>query len=254
MANIPIVKPINEIKYEFKQSKYANVPKVPFRAIVFGPSGSGKRCLLVSLILDIYRDVYQRVFVFSPSVDHDSIWLPVKKYVKDNLGVNPDKEQCFFPEYKSENLMKIIDTQTKVTKYLKEQKQKSLYNILVILDDIADAPDIARHNKLLQSLYVRGRHAGISVITASQKAFILHPVIRVNATQLFIFRLRNKKELDSIIEELGALADQKTIIEIYHTATAEDFNFLYVDLMKKNVNEMFYKNFSHSIRIDDEDN
>ena len=249
MSDIPIVKPINEIKYEFKQSKYANVPKVPFRALIFGPSGSGKSVLLVSLILDIYRNVFQRVYVFSPSVNHDSIWLPVKKYVKDELNVNEEKETCFFEEYKTEDLMKIIDTQTKVTKYLKDKKEKKLFNILVILDDIADAPEIARHNKLLQSLYVRGRHAGISVVTASQKAFILHPVIRVNATQLFIFRLRNKKELDSIIEELGALTDPKTLLEIYHTATAEDFNFLYVDLMKKNINEMFYQNFSKSIQI-----
>ena len=248
--SIPIVKPVNEIKYEFKQSKYSNVPKVPFRALIFGPSGSGKSVLLVSLILDIYRDVFSRVFVFSPSVNHDSIWLPVKKYVKENLNVNDEKEQCFFEEYKTEDLMKIIDTQTKITKYLKEKKEKKLYNILVILDDIADSPEIARHNKLLQSLYVRGRHAGISVITASQKAFILHPVIRVNATQLFIFRLRNRKELDSIVEELSALADAKTILEIYHTATAEDFNFLYVDLMKKNINEMFYKNFSYKITVD----
>ena len=248
--NIPIVKPVNEIKYEFKQSKYSNVPKVPFRALIFGPSGSGKSVLLVSLILDIYRDVFSRVFVFSPSVNHDSIWLPVKKYVKENLNVNDEKEQCFFEEYKTEDLMKIIDTQTKIPKYLKEKKEKKLYNILVILDDIADAPEIARHNKLLQSLYVRGRHAGISVITASQKAFILHPVIRVNATQLFIFRLRNRKELDSIVEELSALADAKTILEIYHTATAEDFNFLYVDLMKKNINEMFYKNFSYKITVE----
>ena len=65
------------------------------------------------------------------------------------------------------------------------------------------------------------------------KAFILHPVIRVNATQLPIFRLRNKKELDSIVEELSALADTKTILEIYHAATAEDCNFLYVDLMTR---------------------
>ena len=248
--NIPIVKPVNEIKYEFKQSKYSNVPKVPFRALIFGPSGSGKSVLLVSLILDIYRDVFSRVFVFSPSVNHDSIWLPVKKYVKEELNVSEEREQCFFENYNSEDLMKIIDTQTKIIKYLKDKKEKKLYNILVILDDIADSPEIARHNKLLQSLYVRGRHAGISVITASQKAFILHPVIRVNATQLFIFRLRNRKELDSIVEELSALADAKTILDIYHTATAEDFNFLYVDLMKKNINEMFYKNFSYKITVE----
>ena len=113
--DIPIVKPINEINYEFKQSKYSNVPKVPLRALIFGPSGSGKSVLLVSLILDIYRNVFQRVYVFSPSVNHDSIWLPVKKYVKDELKVNEDKEKCFFEEYKGEDLMKIIDTQTKVT-------------------------------------------------------------------------------------------------------------------------------------------
>ena len=148
MSNIPLVKPVNEIKYEFKQSKYSNVPKVPFRALIFGPSGSGKSVLLVSLILDIYRDVFSTVFVFSPSINHDSIWLPVKKYVKDELKVNEEKEQCFFEEYKTEDLMKIIDTQTKITKYLKDQKQKKLYNILVILDDIADAPEIARHKKL----------------------------------------------------------------------------------------------------------
>ena len=80
----------------------------------------------------------------------------------------------FFEEDKSEDLLKIVDTQTRITKCLKEQKQKKLYNLLIILDDIADAPEIARHNELLQSLYVRGRHAGISDITASQKAFILH--------------------------------------------------------------------------------
>ena len=147
--------------------------------------------------------------------------------------------------------MKIIDTRTKVTKCLKHNKEKKLYNILVILDDIADAPEIARHNQLLQSLYARARHTGIAVITASQKdsVSILHPVIRVNATQLFIFRLRNKKELDRIIEELGALGDPKVLLEI--TATAEDFNVLYVDLMNKNINDMFYQNFSAKIQIED---
>ena len=147
--------------------------------------------------------------------------------------------------------MKIIDTRTKVTKCLKHNKEKKLYNILVILDDIADAPEIARHNQLLQSLYARARHTGIAVITASQKdsVSILHPVIGVNATQLFIFRLRNKKELDRIIEELGALGDPKVLLEI--TATAEDFNVLYVDLMNKNINDMFYQNFSAKIQIED---
>ena len=39
---IPIIKPIDEKVFNFKQSKYDNVPKVPFRSIILGPSGSGK--------------------------------------------------------------------------------------------------------------------------------------------------------------------------------------------------------------------
>ena len=59
------------------------------------------------------------------------------------------KNTVFWGEYKAEDLMKIIDTQTNMTKYLNDKKEKKLHNILVILDDIADAPEIARHNRLL---------------------------------------------------------------------------------------------------------
>ena len=170
MEDIRTVKPIDEKVFEFKQSKYVNVPKVPFRSIILGPSGSGKSILLVSLILDISRDVFERVYVLSPSVNHDSIWEPVKKHVDTEKGA------AFIEDYNSSDSLKIIDTQRRVTRFMKEHKQKKLHNILIILDDIAGSPEIARHNKLLQSLYVRGRHAGISVITASQKSFILHPV------------------------------------------------------------------------------
>ena len=95
MSEIPVVKPIDEKAFHSKHSKSASFPKVPFRAIIFGPSGSGKSVLLVWLILAIYRDVYERVYVFSPSINRDSIWDPVKKYEKENLKVDPEKEPCF---------------------------------------------------------------------------------------------------------------------------------------------------------------
>ena len=66
--NIPIVKPINVKEYEFKQSKYDIAPRLPFSQIITGPSGSGKRILLLSMILDIYRDVFERIYVWSPSI------------------------------------------------------------------------------------------------------------------------------------------------------------------------------------------
>ena len=37
---MPDVKPIDEIKYDCKQSKHEVVPKLPMRAMIVGPSGS----------------------------------------------------------------------------------------------------------------------------------------------------------------------------------------------------------------------
>ena len=74
----PIIKPINIKEYTVKQSKYEIVGKLPIRHITLGPSGSGKTNLIVSLILDIYRDCFNRIYVFSPSINVDGNWEPVK--------------------------------------------------------------------------------------------------------------------------------------------------------------------------------
>ena len=60
----PIVKPVNVKEYDFKQSKYDVAPRLPFSQIITGPSGSGKGILLQSMILDIYRDVFERIYIF----------------------------------------------------------------------------------------------------------------------------------------------------------------------------------------------
>ena len=88
------VKPSADIIYDFKQSMREVVPKLPMRAMNVGPSGSGKSTLLVSMIFDIYRGAGERIFIWSPSVNLDTIWLPVKKYIEEGLKVDTDKEPC----------------------------------------------------------------------------------------------------------------------------------------------------------------
>jgi len=121
---------------------------------------------------------------------------------------------------------------------------------LVVVDHFADDNRFSRHSKLLHSLYTRGRHNSISTITATQKFTALSPIIRVNATQLFVYRLRNYRDLETFLEELGALMkDKKTLLEIYTLATEKPYSFLYVNLMAKTVNNMFYINFDKKIEI-----
>ena len=87
----PIAKPIDVKEYEFKQSKYKIAPRLPFSQIIVGPSGSGKGILLQSMILDIYRDVFARIYAWSPSISVASNWKPVKRHIQDNLMVDLEK-------------------------------------------------------------------------------------------------------------------------------------------------------------------
>ena len=78
-------KPVKTIEYTCKQSKYNNVPKLPMRAMICGPSGSGKYILLQSMILEIYKGRFERIFIFSPSIDIDHTWNPVKTSIQDEI-------------------------------------------------------------------------------------------------------------------------------------------------------------------------
>ena len=80
------IKPIKLKEYEVKQSKYNVVSKLPIRAVILEPSGSGKNILLQNMILDIYKDCFSRVFIFSPSINVDyQTWEPVKKYLDKEI-------------------------------------------------------------------------------------------------------------------------------------------------------------------------
>ena len=250
-SKVPNIQPIKLKEFEVKQSKYEMVPKLPMRSVILGPSGSGKTILLQNMILDIYKNCFSRIYIFSPSIDVDSTWLPVKKYIEHEMKVqHKDEEPIYFDHYDPEALHKIIDTQHKVIEFMKKKNIKTLYSILVVVDDFADSPEFSRHSKILHALYTRGRHNSISTITATQKFSAIAPIIRVNATELYIYRLRNYKDLETFIDEVSAVADKKTLMQIYTLATTEPYSFLYVNLRAKKVSEMFHIRFDKKIEIE----
>ena len=240
MSLIPKVEPIFTKEFEVKQSKYDVAGKLPIRSVILGPSGSGKTVLLQSMILDIYRGCFSRIYIFSPSIEVDHVWVPVKKYISEEMKVvHSDEEPIYFDHYDPEALSNIIEVQHKITNYMKKQNKTKLFPILIIIDDFADSPEFSRHSKLLHALYTRGRHSMISTITATQKFSSIHPLIRVNATELYLYRLRNHKDLETFIDEVSAVADKKTLMELYNLATSEPYSFLYVKLTAKTKNDMF---------------
>jgi hypothetical protein len=73
----------------------------------------------------------------------------------------------------------------------------------------------------------------------------------VNASELYVFRLRNYQDLDTFLNEISGLVDRPTLMEMYKLATDEAFSFLYVRLTIRDKNKMFMIRYDKFIRVDD---
>ena len=246
----PVIKPIDVKEYTSKQSKYDVVGKLPLRDIVLGPSGAGKGVLLSNMILDIYKGCFDRIYIFSPSIDVDKTWIPVKGYIEKSQKVDLKKEKLFFDSYDAEALENIVSTQHRVAEHMKSKGFTKIYQVLIIVDDFADDPSFSRHSKLLHALFTRGRHSFISTIVSTQKYRAISNIIRVNAANLYIFRLRNGGDLEALMDELNALTDKKTLLQLYNLGTSEPYSFLFIKLNAKKLNDMFYINYTKKLEIE----
>ena len=107
-------------EYSSKQPSDPVVPLVPCT----GPSKSGKTVALISMILEQYRGVFEKIYIFSPSINIDDGWIPVKKYIEEDLGVNTEREQAYYDEWDEAALRGIIQRQRKITETSKKLEMK----------------------------------------------------------------------------------------------------------------------------------
>ena len=121
----PNVQPIKLTEFETKQSKYKMLGTLPTRALLVGPSGSGKGVFLQNMILDIYRDCFSRIYIFSPSIHVDYTWGPVKDYIEKDVKVrSAEEEPIYFGDYDPDALGNNINTQHKIITHMKKTRQK----------------------------------------------------------------------------------------------------------------------------------
>ena len=253
MSNVPEIKPYKTKEYKSKQSKYDHVGKLPARQLLLGPSGTGKTVVLTNLILDVYRGCFEKIFIWSPTIFLDDNWNAVKNYIeKEMKQEHSDKDPMYFDYYDPKDMDRVINTQEKVVQYMKKNKYDNMFHIALIVDDFSDTKEVARNSVHLMKLYCKGRHYYCSTFVGTQVWMSLSPVLRKNVTQLYVFRLRNQKDLDSLLEELSALYDKATLLQMYKLATDEKHSFLFIDLMQPNKEDMFYKKLNQKIIMNDE--
>ena len=240
----PNISPAKVKEYQVKQNKYEHISRLPTRSVINAASGSGKTVLIQSLILDIYRGCFSRIYLFSPSHEIDDTWIPVKKYMDDELTKTKD-EQIYFDEFDGEAVQHILTTQKNIIDHQTTYpKTKELFSILLIFDDVADNKAI-HNNQALNSCFTRGRHSQISTIISTQKYNAVSTMIRTNMDSMYLFRLRNANDLQAVIDELSALLDKKILLQVYMKETEERYSFLFIKLTSPTMNDMFFNKFDN---------
>lgn len=138
----------------------------PIKVLAFsnlGPSDSGKTVLLQSMILGLYWNCFSRIYIFSPSVYVDHTRKPVIEYITQNLKQDHDKEKFFFNDDNPSELDNSVQTRHMLVNFIKENRDKTIYQTMIIIDDFADTPEVTTM---------------VSTITTSQIYKLLSPVIR----------------------------------------------------------------------------
>ena len=142
--------------FEFKRSRYEHLKNFNvLRSICVGKSGSGKSILLQQMILNIFRDpqgssLFSRVFVFSPTALSDTVWEPVLKFCRKELGHSEEEPGPLFDEWDEDALRRIVDEQKSLIDFEKGHRKEykgMLHQILVICDDFASDESIMRGSK-----------------------------------------------------------------------------------------------------------
>ena len=104
------------------------------RSMLVGPSGSGKTVLLTNTTLDIYKGCFSRIYIWSPSIEADNTWKPVKDHIRDHIKPS-DREKCYFDSYDPAELEQAINTQKKLSIIRKNRNIKICitYSLLLMI-------------------------------------------------------------------------------------------------------------------------
>ena len=157
--------------------------RIPLAMMMIGKRRSGKTHLLIKMLNNKYfRNTFDNIYVFSPTVSLDETWENIK-----------NEDVVLYDNYNEEIITDILKLQQMIPKDKRP-------DILIVLDDFAEKLKGKRGN-VLELLATKGRHFNCSFIFTSQKYNSVPTIIRNNSDEIVFFKVSNNQELKTIVDE-----------------------------------------------------
>ena len=239
------VKPVPSGEWEHEQSRFAHLPKVPFRFLISGKSASGKGVLTVNAVTNFYRDCFERIYVFAATVEQDNTWQTIAHYAYRHLNQRR-REQFMFDQFDEAALAQIVENQKiEIARQKNDPDRKKLKGILVILDDLSDDSAMKRMaNGILNRIMTTGRHYGISLWANVHSITSMGSLARRQATAIVVFRIASGTEYKSLKDQYGKIAgSDESFDKIYETAVKDPYSFLTIIAASNDPRRMFMLRF-----------
>ncbi len=221
------------------------LPKPPFRQVFNAQSHSGKTNLLLNYLQRTrYGGHFTKIVIWSETILHDPKW---EMYSQQDISAKTK----FYEGYDEASVEKEYQEQKKI---VGDGKQNDKNAKLYIFDDcIGDMFARGGKPKICQHLFMRGRHSNISIIITSQEYMLIPKTIRVNASQVILYEIHNRKEQRTISEEHGNGLKQADFNGLCKQVWSTPFACLMIDYTRP-VETRFRKNLNTvMIRPEDTD-
>jgi hypothetical protein len=268
--------------YHFKSPSY--LPSLHFHLGIVGAKGTGKTVALCNVV-HFYKGFFNNIFVVCPNYENElklKTTLPpsdntfvytkpnddtiqeileiireqitiYKQYLKDLKLYRNDV--MIYNKYANEGADGLttyelyrLELMNYVPPVPPECHYKYYPTSLLIVDDCMNT-DIFRKKSLFTNTQIRNRHLFLSIIIVSQSYKGLLKPVRLNLNWLILFRINDLKLLKEIHEENSSIfKDFNQFMEAYGYCTQNDHDFMYIDILKKDVR----KNFNEHLVLDDD--
>jgi len=205
------------------------IPNHPARVYFSGKSGSGKSTCLINLVV-MNKYYFDEIHIFSPTIGDDQNW-------KNYLDIYTKKEKMI-EIYDDLDIEAISNILSESQQDINENSLRFGKKKLIIIDDLINSKNI--RNEVIKSLFFKSRHWSISVYISSQSYMELPRALRVNCSNVFIFKpdnsevkrleeqsnlyIKNKKDFEDIINDSCFNADDKnSFLHINNQRTPENW-------------------------------